>query len=132
VGPTAIASRFARVTDGSGIDSALRIERVIAVFNRTMKIAASVGVIAIAVGFTYCMVDRQPLPRDTWRLPAVTEDVLLAQSTSGEFAQRLRTIIARADAAKEPDRASLPKAQIVPDPTRNAVPQGFVFMATRQ
>jgi hypothetical protein len=97
-----------------------------------MKIAASVGVIAIAVGFAYCMLDRQPLPRDTWRLPAVTEDVLLAQSTSGDFAQRLRIIIARADAAKELDRASLPKAQIVPDPTRNAVPQGFVFMATRQ
>ena len=101
-------------------------------FNRTMKIVASVGVIAIAVWVAYCMWDRPPLPRDTWLLPSVTEDVLLAQSNSGDFEQRLRTIIARADPAKELVRASLPKAKIVPDPTRNAVPQGFVFIATRQ
>jgi hypothetical protein len=97
-----------------------------------MKIAASVGVIAIAGWVAYCMLDRQPLPRDTWLLPSIPEDALWEQSTNGDFAQRLRTIIARADPAKDLVRASLPKAQIVPDPTRNAVPQGFVFIATRQ
>jgi hypothetical protein len=109
-----------------------RIESVISVFNSTMKKVASVGLVAIAVLVAYCTLHRPPLLRETTRpLPSLAQDVLSEESIGDHFEPRLRAIIVTAEAANESARATLPKAQIVPDTSRNAMPRGFL-MTTRQ
>src|SRR5688572_9380846 len=91
-------------------------------FNTSMKRIAFVTVFAlvVVVSFDFGLSRRAPVR------PAVSSPprtIHIGRVPTGDFRARLLEIKRRADAAAETESASLGRAEVVPDTSRNAVPR---------
>jgi hypothetical protein len=87
------------------------------------RIAFVTGLALVVVSlFAFGLLRRAPVRRTVSSPPRTIQ---IERGPTGDFRERLLEIIARAEAAAEKDSAILGKAQVVPDPSKNAVTRSF-------
>ena len=95
-------------------------------FDSSMKNVALVALPALVVVVLHVIriYMRDPV-RPTASSPPQTAIVHIGRVTGADFESRLLELVARAEAARETDAAWLGRAEVIPDPSRNAPPKSY-------